>query len=438
MRITMILRALGFALAFCFAGAATQPAAAQDNKVFKLGIVTFTSGPGAEATGLPAWYIAQRLTTALNEGGQLPKPYDKIGFGGMKVEVFVIDESGGTTKQVQELRNAYERNNYDAVIGYVSSSNCLAAAPVAEELKKLLLLFDCGTPRIFEDRDYQYVFRTNAHATMDNVALVRYLQKRKKKTDTIAGINPDYAYGRDNWKDFSQSLQKLNPNAKTGSELWPKLGAGQYGTEISALLQSKPDVIHTSLWGGDLQAFILQAAPRGLFKQSQFAIVAADHVFHPLGNRMPEGLIVGARGVLGPFAQKSALNDWLLANTEKHEPGVLPSQSHYRMSQAILGLKSAIEKAMEKNGNVRPTTEQIAEALTGLEWDTPSGKIRMVLGKGHQGIQANAIGVTKWDPKTNKVSVTDVEIFAAECVNPPPGVKSEEWIAQGFPGAKCN
>ena len=42
-----------------------------------------------------------------------------------------------------------------------------AAAPVAEELKTFTILFDCGTPRIFEDGSYKYVFRTSATATMD-------------------------------------------------------------------------------------------------------------------------------------------------------------------------------------------------------------------------------------------------------------------------------
>lgn len=431
------LRQIACALALSIAGLGAQPAIAQD-KVFKLGIVTFMSGPGAESFGAPSWYAAQRLIQALNEGGHVPKPYDKLGFGGLKVEINVIDESGGTTKQVQELRNAFERDGYDAIIGYISSSNCLAAAPVAEELKKLLILFDCGTPRIFEDKTYQYVFRNSAHATMDNVAIVRYLQRRKIKVETAAGINPDYAYGRDNWKDFIQSLQKISPATKTESELWPKLGAGQYGTEISALLQANPSVIHTSLWGGDLQAFILQAAPRNLFKGRQVVITAADHVLHPLGKRMPEGIIIGARGIVGPFAVKSALNDWLLANTQKNEPGVLPSQAHYRMTQAVLGLKAAVEKAMAANGGIKPTPEQIAAALKGLEWDSPSGRIKMALGDGHQAIQANAIGVTKWDPQRNVMTVTDVEVFAAECVNPPPGIKSEDWITQGFPGAKCN
>jgi branched-chain amino acid transport system substrate-binding protein len=414
-----------------------QPALAED-QTFKLGIVTFTSGPGAESFGMPAWNTAQMMSAAFNKGGQLPAPYDKLGFGGIKVDVSVIDENGGTTKQVQELRNAYERDGVDAVIGYISSSNCLAGAPVAEELKKLLILFDCGTPRIFEDNNYRYVFRNNAHATMDNVAMARYIAKRNIKSDEIAGINPDYAYGRDNWKDFQQSMTKLNTNAKIKSELWPKFGAGQYGTEISALLQMDPQIVHTSLWGGDLQAFILQGTPRNLFKNRHVAIIAADHVFQPLGSRMPDNVIVGARGENGPFAVKSAINDWFANAYQKEFAGQIPSQSPYRMAQAILGLKLAVEKAMAANGGKKPTSDQIADALTGLQWDAPSGHIKMALGNGHQAIQANAIGLTKWDPVTKRVTVVDVERFPAECVNPPPNIKSEEWIAQGFPGAKCN
>jgi branched-chain amino acid transport system substrate-binding protein len=61
----------------------------------------------------------------------------------------------------------------------------------------------------------------------------------------------------------------------------------------------------------------------------------------------------------------------------------------------------------------------------------------MALGDGHQAIQNAAVGTTKMNQATKTVEIVDIEHFAAECVNPPPGIKAEDWIAQGFPDAKC-
>ena len=105
----------------------------------------------------------------------------------------IIDEAGGATKQVAEFRNLVERQNVDFVIGYIGSGDCLAVAPVAEELKKLTVLFDCGTPRVFEDASYKYVFRTRPHATMDAVAGALYLLDGKPAMKNYAGINQNYA-----------------------------------------------------------------------------------------------------------------------------------------------------------------------------------------------------------------------------------------------------
>ena len=107
------------------------------------------------------------------------------------------------------------------------------------------------------------------------------------------------------------------------------------------------------------------------------------------------------------------------------------------MAQGLMGLKLAVEKAMEANRGKKPTTEQIAAALTGLDWESPGGRIKMVLGGGHQAVQPTAIGSTKWDAKKRLIVMKDIQRFAAECVNPPPNMKSEDWIKAGFPGAKC-
>src|SRR2546429_3047883 len=97
-RIATLAGATAISLAFA------APAMAQET--FKLGIVTFLSGPAADSFGVPARNGGQFVIDQLNKGAA-PSPYEKVGFGGMKIEPVIIDENGGATKQVQELRNLY-------------------------------------------------------------------------------------------------------------------------------------------------------------------------------------------------------------------------------------------------------------------------------------------------------------------------------------------
>jgi branched-chain amino acid transport system substrate-binding protein len=429
-----LVPALG-AAAVALAFGAALPSPAQAQETFRVGIVSFLSGQAAESFGIPAVNGAKVLVEAFNNGAA-PAPYDKKGFAGMPVEAIYVDEAGGATKQVQELRNLYDREKVDVVVGYVSSGDCLAVAPVAEEMKRFLILYDCGTPRIFEERSYEYVFRTAAHATMDNVSLGRYLKSKDFKIESINYINQDYAWGHDSLKDFQLTMEQLYPQAKAGQDLRPKFGAGQYGTEISALLQRPATVTHSSLWGGDLQAFMLQSAPRGLMKRSQLVLSAGDHVLPGLGDKMPDGVILGARGAYGLMSPDTPLNRWWFDLYEK-QYNVYPVQAPYRMAQALLGLKLAAEKAIAANGGKKPSPEQLAAALKGSEWESPAGLIQMVNGNGHQAIQPTAIGRTQFNKEKKRVDLVDIVRFPAECVNPPADMKAEDWIRSGFKGAKC-
>lgn len=424
-------RFLVAASTFGYLSLATLPASAE---TFRVGIVTFLSGQAAESFGVPAWRGGEILIEKMN-AGEAPAPYDTRGFGGMTIEAIVIDEAGGANQQVQEFRNLVQRDEVDAVVGYVSSGDCLAVAPVAEELRAFTILYDCGTPRIFEEADYNFVFRTAAHATMDNVGLVRYLQHENKSIETYTGINQDYAWGHDSWRDFQAAMKQIYPDARGVAEYFPAFGSGQYGTEISALLRNNADIVHSSLWGGDLQALVLQATPRGLFQRSQVVFSAADHVLPPLGTNMPEGIIIGARGAYGYMAPDTELNRWWV-DIYQERWDTIPVQAPYRMAQALLGLKLAVERAMEANGGVKPTSEQLADALRGSSWESPAGLIEMANGNGHQAIQPIAFGRTKHDGGTTMV--TDIVRFDARCVNPPPDMDSTAWIEAGFPGNTCD
>ena len=413
--------------------AIATPAAAQ--QTIKVGVVSFLSGAAAGTFGIPGRNGAEVLIDAIN-AGSIPAPYNTKGIAGATIDPIYLDEAGPATKVVEDFRNLVQRQNVDVVVGYVVSGNCLAIAPVAEELKMLTVFFDCGTPRIFEDASYKYVFRTSAHSTMDNVGAAHYVATRFPNTKTYGSINQNYVWGQDSWRDFKLSMELLMPNAKLTVEQWPKLFVGQYSSEISALMVSNSEVIHSSFWDGDLESFVFQAGAWGLTGRSKLVLTTGEANMFRLGAKMPDGVVIGGRGPYGVLARDTELNRWFQQKYSDRygTPPVYPS---YQMAQAFLGVKVAYDKTAAKMGGKLPTREQVIPNFEQMEFESFGNHVKMALGKGHQAITETAYGQYKFDKATGTATITDVERFPAECVNPPEGVKSDDWVKGGLKGAKC-
>ena len=409
---------------------AQQPAAA----TVKLGIVSFLTGPAASPFGIPGRNGAEIVIEALNSGNA-PAPFNTVGFGGSKVEAKYIDEAGSAANTVTEFRNLVQRDQVDAVVGYVSSGSCLAVTPVAEELKALTVFYDCGTPRIFEEKARNYVFRVSPHATMDNVAAARYLLAKKKNVTSYSGINQNYAWGQDSWRDFVGAMKVLAPNVTLDKVLFPKLFAGEYGAEVSTLLTSKSQALHTSFYDGDLEGFVYQEQARGLDKRMTIIMTTGETAIWRLRDKMPDGTIIGARGANGPLARDTEINRWFhKIYTDRYN--IPPTYPAYQMAQSLLGLKLAYEKAAKPG--VKPTADQIAAAFKGIEFEGPAGHVKMAIGDGHQGVTETAYGTYRFNKEKKEPEIVDIVRFPAECVNPPAGIDADKWIAEGMQGAKCN
>jgi branched-chain amino acid transport system substrate-binding protein len=423
-----ILRRLGASLAalaaiFAFA----HPALSQETPL-RIGVITFLSGPAAGPFGVPAKNAADLLAEAFNKGGQIPG-YEKKGFAGRPIELVFVDEAGGPTKVVTEYRNLVQRQNVDMVIGVISSGDCLAVAPVAEEMKKFTILFDCSTNRVFEEADYKYVFRTTTMATQENVAAARYIAENYPDLKVYSGINPNYAWGQDAWSDFTETLKVIKPAAAIATNVTPKLGAGQYNTEISALLGSGAEVMQNSLWGGDLEAYLVQSGPRGLLAKIPNIIICGDTVLERFADQIPDGTIIGARGPNGPFAPPTTLNKWF-QKAFKERYNAMPVYASYHMATAFLGAKAAFEKAQAVNKGQAPTTDQAMAALEYLKFESVAGTVDMALGKGHQAVQHVPYGTVK--RVDGKITLVNVKYYPPELISPPDGVKSLDWIRSGF------
>jgi branched-chain amino acid transport system substrate-binding protein len=384
---------------------------------------------------VPAANGAKLAVETLNSG-KMPAPYGKVGINGLEIEMVLLDENGGATKQTEEFRNLVQRQKVDAVIGYISSGDCLAIAPVAEELGVPTVFFDCGTSKVFEVvKNPKFLFRTGLDAVVDNIAAARYVAETRPNVKTLGSIQQNYAWGQESWADFALALGRLKPDAKVVSEQWPKLGQGQYGAEISALSVSNPDLIHSSFWGGDMEALMLQGGARGLFDKKTVVLTAGETGIEHFKAQVANGTILGGRGPFGAFSPKNALNDWFRPTfTARFKEA--PTYPAYKMVQAILGLKAAAEKTAK--AGAMPTSEQIVQGLAGLTFEAPSGTVHMSRAKGHQAVQSVSLGEYQFDAKSGKATVTNVKSYAGECLMPPDGTTPADWIKAGFPGAKCN
>lgn len=415
MKLHSIARLLaGATAALAMAGAFAQAKPAE----LKVGITTFLTGP-ASVFGIPAKAAAELYIEQLNAAG---------GINGVKIAPTFIDEGVGADKLLSEYRRVVQEGDTRVMIAAISSGNCNIIAPVAEDLKVLNIMWDCGTEKVLEDRRYKYVVRTQANATTEMVASVLYLLKTKPDIKSIAVMNQDYAWGRDSWELFRNTLLALKPDVKITAELFPKFGATDYSTEISRLQALRPEVILSTAWGGDLDTFVRQAAQRGLFRQSLFVLPLAESSLERLGTTLPDGVIVGARGdhyFLHPENLNNAkLNGFVKKFRDK--TGNYPIYSVYHMIQGIDGLVAAYQKAIKANKGQWPSTEQVADAMHGLEFKGLTNSVK--LREDGQGLEDQLLGITKKTAGYNFPTLEKIAIYPADIITTPVGQKSPVWV----------
>jgi branched-chain amino acid transport system substrate-binding protein len=385
----------------------------------KLGITTFLSG-AASVFGVPGKAAADQLIEEMNAAG---------GIGGVKISPTFIDEGVGGDKMLSEYRRLVQEQGVRTFLASISSGSCNTIAPVAEDLKVLNVMWDCGTEKILENHRYKYVVRTQGNATTEMVATVLYLMKTRPQFSTIAVVNQDYAWGRDSWEIFLSTLKVFLPDVKVVAEMFPKLGAPDFSTEISRLQAVRPDVILSTAWGGDLDTFVRQGSQRGLFKLGSTVVLPlAESSMERLGAALPEGVIVGARGdhyFLHPVTrddpQHKAFVEKFRART-----GAYPIYPAYHMAQALTGLKTGYESAMRANGGKWPTVEQVAAAMREMEFKAFGGTVKMR--EDGQGLEDQLLGLTRKVPQYPFMVMDKMMLVPGSLVTAPVGVKSVEWV----------
>jgi len=73
----------------------------------------------------------------------------------------------------------------------------------------------------------------------------------------------NYAWGQDSWRDFNLTMKVLAPQATHRQVLFPSCSPASSGRDFGAAALEISQVIHSSFFDGDLEAFIYQSGARG-------------------------------------------------------------------------------------------------------------------------------------------------------------------------------
>jgi len=410
------------------------------DKAFKIGHMTFFTGPAA-VLGEPSYKGHLLAAEEINAAGGL--------LGKRKIEILKADEAAGTDANVKELRRLHLSEKIDLFTGVISSGNTPALGPVAEELKQLTIFTDGCTDFLFDKAvpNPHYIFRITNIQSADGATCALAVAMTWPDVKKIAHIHPDYSYGRNAFDHFGIIMKKLMPNTQVVSEGWPKLGTTDFTSHITKAIAAKPDMLVSSVWGGDYVAMYKQALRYGMFDKMKLASTIAFGVApHAIGKDHPEGAIAGVHSNYHfsyPPGNRWPLNKSFVEkyHTRWKEYPNFQSEGAYT---TLFMLKTAIEKANKLGGGGWPDDNAIISQLEGMMMAGPAGYL-YIRPDNHQAYKDAITGFSKNVPEyefpildPNRIITIPIRNLTA-----PPGWPKGEptstytWIDQTWPTVKA-
>ena len=392
------------------------PAFAQSGPV-KLGILAAKAGVLAPV-GESGLRGVQWATERINATG---------GILGRKIEL-VVEEESSAKDTVERFRKLALQDKVDAVSGAISTGVGLALGPVAEEMKTIWLAWDATTQKGVDETmpKPKYSFRSTDNECEAVMASILTAHHFKGTFKTVAGINPDYSYGRDNWAAFLAIMKKYGLEAQVVSELWPKLGATDFTAHVAALAQAKPDLIFSCFWAGDTPIFLKQAHGAGLTKSTRLVLTTGGGVHESLKKEFtPEGAILGYNCFYFENPKASTLarefTRWH-ADRFKEWPNYESDHAYF----TVVAFEAAVERAAKAAGGKWPTQDAIIQALEGVEAESLSGPRRY---REDHIMEATFFqGTTTHKNKYDFVTIDPVETMTTKQIQKPSGVGLYDWI----------
>lgn len=356
-------RIVGFLTGLLLVASSIQ---ATDDKV-KIGLITSLSGPLA---------VYGKQTQAGFEMGLEYATKGTMKVLGKEIEVITRDTQMKPDIGKQALTGLYLDEKVDIAVGPVSSSVAIAMLPVAEKLKKLLLVEGAVGSSITGKYWNRYVFRTSRNAYHDGIANA---MARVKKGTHVMLLAQNYAYGKDLEEAYSLGVKNMG-GIWHGAELLP-FSTKNFTATANRMFQKmkhlKGEKLIYIAWAGsgDPVGKIMRMRPEryGIQVYAPGNILSALKAFKKLE---------GMEGATYYYYKipKNPMNDWLV---KEHMKRFQTPPDFF--TAGGMAAASAIVKAFQEAGTT--DTESLIKSMEGMKFDSPKG-VMQFRKEDHQALQS--------------------------------------------------
>ena len=331
------------------------PTVAPAQGVVKLGMVAPFSGQFAE-------YGQQML------GGM--KAYMKIhgdSVAGKRIEIEQKDSTGPAPDVAKRLaQELVTRDNVDVLVGFGFTPNALAAAPVATEAKKAMVILNAATS-IITTKSPEIV---RVSMTLPQVTQPMAEWAAKNGIKKVYTMVADYGPGLDAEKAFSEAFKKAGGEI-VGSVHTP-LQNPDFAPFIQRVKDAKPEAVFLFLPAGAPGiAFMKGYEERGLKEAGIKLIATGDITDDTVLDKMGTPVL----GLITSFHysadHKSPENDafkkaYVEVNGTKMRPNFMAAAGYDGMA--------LIYEALKKTGG-STDGEKLVAAMKGAKWMSPRGPV---------------------------------------------------------------
>ncbi len=235
-----------------FAVGFSQIAAAQSDKVIKIGVLTDMSSVAVDEMG-PGSVLAARIA-AEDAGGTI---------AGMKIEILIGDHQQKPDVGVSVARRWIDEEGVDAIVDVPNSSIGLAVNKLARDANKVFMPSSSQTMQLTGPQCSPNTVRWTIDTFVTSHTLPRALITGGANK-TWFFLHTDNTYGRDLTQNATKAVAELGGRV-VGTVAHP-VGIADFSSFVVQAKASNANVIGLATYSADLNNFLKQAGEFGLIK----------------------------------------------------------------------------------------------------------------------------------------------------------------------------